>query len=232
MPIHKAYADWTLVGEPYQRGPHTYQHIVKDNRHVEAVVYDKMPTKPPFRIGSYKSTLGFYPDGYITVFVGDTSPFDEYFKSQPSCHYNRFFGWHVPCGLPLPIIPAGLSTTQVLWTEIADDETDELLAEAAVREKVESKTYPPSASKYVGEVGERIEAEVTIKRIVDIDNGRYGTKQFFVFVDSSGNEYTWNTSAKKPWLEGEALTIRGTISGYHTYKGAPQTELQRVMKRN
>lgn len=232
MPIHKVYEDWTPVGEPYVRGPRTYQHLTKDCNHVEAIVYDKLPSKPPYPIASYKSTLGFYPDGYITVFVGDTSPFDEYFKSQPSCHYNRFFGWHVYCGQPLPIVPAGLTTTQVLWSEVANEEADELLSETALRQVVDGKTYPPSASQYVGEIGERLELQVTIKRVLDIDNGRFGTKQFFVFVDAAGNEFTWNTSAKKPWGEGESMLIRGTVSGRHVYKGAPQTELQRVMKRN
>ena len=97
-------------------------------------------------------------------------------------------------------------------------------------------------SEYVGNIGERITADVTIKRISSFEShySYYGeTNYIYKFEDNAGNIYTWKTSGgldKKvndrfvPMQEGESCTITGTVKDHKEYKGDKETVLTRVKK--
>lgn len=98
-------------------------------------------------------------------------------------------------------------------------------------------------SQFVGNVGERITAKVTLDKKVTYEVPSFvgfgkDTKWIYIFVDESGNKFVWKTSRpmwfedengyEKPIFEGDSLTIKGTVKDHTEYKGEKQTEIQRV----
>lgn len=92
-------------------------------------------------------------------------------------------------------------------------------------------------------MAEKITATVTLKKTLHFDNP-YAfdrTTQLYIFEAEDGTRYTWKTStwldrAKKdengtcyvPVLDGDTVTIKGTVKERNEYKGEPQTVLTRV----
>ena len=92
-------------------------------------------------------------------------------------------------------------------------------------------------SKYIGEVGELFNGEVTLIKTVSYETCfgiRTGTSFIHVMMDSNSNIITWNTS-KSLWCseynrriqEGDKFVIKGRIKQHSEYKGEQQTVLTR-----
>ena len=96
-------------------------------------------------------------------------------------------------------------------------------------------------SNYLGNVGEKISAEVTLKLRVDMDYNigwKSISQSLYVMEDKDGNVITWKTQG---WLEfrdkasGESksvdteypFTITGTVKEHAEYRGVKQTVLTR-----
>lgn len=92
-------------------------------------------------------------------------------------------------------------------------------------------------SKYIGEVGEVFNGEVTLIKTVSYETYfglRPGTSFIHIMMDSNSNIITWNTS-KGLWCseynrriqEGDKFVIKGKIKQHSEYKGEQQTVLTR-----
>jgi len=80
--------------------------------------------------------------------------------------------------------------------------------------------------QHVGEVGKRMDFEVTVKRLRYFDSD-WGVRTMALFEDKSGNHLVWWASRGLDLEEGDTLTLRGTIKKHDDYKGTPQTIVQR-----
>lgn len=86
-------------------------------------------------------------------------------------------------------------------------------------------------SDYVGNVGDKVQIELTLKNVYAYEtsyNGYNTTIQhIYIFTDSNGNCYKWNTANGIEKNIGEQCKIKGSIKGHEDYKGQKQTVLTR-----
>lgn len=88
------------------------------------------------------------------------------------------------------------------------------------------KNQMSSSSKHIGAVGDKIQTDLTFKNNFSfMSSFGYCTK--YIFEDSESNVFTWTTSTRKDFKEGETYKIKGTIKGHGEYKGTKQTILTR-----
>lgn len=127
--------------------------------------------------------------------------------------------------------------------EIVDDEVDYCDTwefNVVYKVALENAKAKPE-SKYVGSEGERISAEVTLKRSVDFEyNMGWKTisQSLYIMEDKDGNVFTWKTQGGL-WFSPKELdctvfvntdfpfTITGTIKEHTEYQGVKQTVLTR-----
>ena len=84
-------------------------------------------------------------------------------------------------------------------------------------------------SKYYGTVGEKVkELELTFLRTFHYET-QFGWMSIYLFEDSDGNQFKWNTSSGFDHVldEGEKIKINGTIKAHSEYDGIKQTVLTR-----
>ena len=236
MPVAKSYVALEQTCEPYKKNSRWYVRVrqasgaEKEVRWYSDAEYEKMypdEANPETvkRIRSVKDVLGF-SKGYITIFKGDTYPLLDWFQAEPKCRYHNFWGWYVVSEDELPqTIPAGITPVQLKWEDVAIVDEDCLKSETLVRQAVDATIYEPSASQPQGEVGERLDRTLTVKKVTQLEN-YFGTSTFYLFEDESGNEYCWTTSARQLDL-GETYEVRGTVKAHQVYKGKKQTVLTR-----
>lgn len=172
---------------------------------------------------SLKEVLGF-TKGYITIFAGETYAALEWFRYSPA-RFHKLFGWYFTSTEELPQgVPSCIEPKQLLWAKVAKDDNT-LLPDAAVLAAVNELIYPPSTSQFVGEVGERIERVLTVKRAIPIE-GNYAPSTMHVMVDEEGNEFVWVTSART-LEQGMIYNVRGTIKAHKVYQNTRQSYLTR-----
>lgn len=91
------------------------------------------------------------------------------------------------------------------------------------REKAQNST-----SDYVGEEGQRIEFEGTIK-VAFGDHGFYGYFVMYIIEDSEGNQFKWISTSEKhqKYAVGDSYKFKGTVKKHEEYKGVKQTIISR-----
>lgn len=172
---------------------------------------------------SLKEVLGF-TKGYITIFAGETYAALEWFRYSPA-RFHKLFGWYFTSTEELPQdVPSCIEPKQLLWAKVAKDDNT-LLPDAAVLAAVNELVYPPSTSQFIGEVGERIERILTVKRAIPIE-GNYAPSTMHVMIDEEDNEFVWVTSART-LEQGMIYNVRGTIKAHKVYQNTRQTYLTR-----
>jgi hypothetical protein len=83
------------------------------------------------------------------------------------------------------------------------------------------------ASSWVGEVGERIDLDVTVEGVFYFE-GRYGTTSIVKMRDTDGNVLTWFKSGYMDQDErGNRFALRGTVKKHDVYREVNQTVLTR-----
>lgn len=237
--VAKSYQNLPIIGEPYEKNKRKYVIVECKNGHRKEVrfyteaEYAKMyPTETNKdvdtvlgkKIRTTKEVLGF-TNGYITIFKGDTYALLDWFR-ESTARYHNIFGWYFISTEELPEIPAGIEPIQLKWEDVAFVDEDTLKSEAAIKEHINSLIYESTGSEWQGEVGDRIERQLTVTKVIPLDTGFYGPSTFHLFVDADGNEYSWTTSSKT--LEvGSSYLVRGTIKELKIYHNSKQTVLTR-----
>lgn len=99
--------------------------------------------------------------------------------------------------------------------------------------KIEEQARLRAASRHVGEIGKRIECQVTVERVAEFPRAKFGApwiEEMFAIVTmrtAEGNVIVSKSASF--WSEaGRQLTIRGTVKEHNEYKGEAQTVVQRV----
>lgn len=97
----------------------------------------------------------------------------------------------------------------------------------ALCDGIRAANTPKNHSEYVGNVGEKVEKVVTLKR-VNWFEGFYGQcTGIYVFEDENKNILVWKTASAPDVEIGSMVTIRGTVKELNEYKGTKQTILTR-----
>lgn len=237
MPVAKSYKGFEQ-GEPYEKNGKEYIKINKNGSIREVRWYSweeylkKYPDeKPPYelgvcggrKLGTLRNAIGFR-NGPITLVRGDTESVRAWLSEQGAT-YRTFWGWAFESDKEVPILPSGFRTYTLKWEDISLDD-DHLKPQDQIEEHINSLIYGDSTSKWQGQVGERLSLQLTVKQIVELTKGAYGTSYFHVFSDSAGNEYTWNTTSKRLEIN-NTYSLKGTVKAHQKYKGKEQTTLTR-----
>ena len=86
-------------------------------------------------------------------------------------------------------------------------------------------------SNHVGNTGDKLEVNLTLKKRVSYGtsyNGYTETTQYiYLFEDTEGNIYKWNTAKFLELDNGDSVKVKGTIKDHTEYAGAKQTVLTR-----
>lgn len=82
-------------------------------------------------------------------------------------------------------------------------------------------------SEYVGQIGDKYEAEVTVKDLKAIF-GNYGESTLVIFTEECGNELKTFTTSSIEWVIGNKYKIKGTVKSHDEFKGFKSTLLKRV----
>ena len=246
MPVAKSYEHARILCEPYTVNGRKYVRIEtepkpgvfssKQVRYYTDAEYKKMygdvvidHSKDPYW-KSQKEVLGF-KHGYIWIFAGATYPVKDELKALGAV-YRQNWGWGISSEAEEPSeeqIPKGVQMLKLEWDAVGSGE--KLLPDDRVQEAVKSLIYANTPKEetgdrgeFVGEVGQRLELELTVVKNIET---RYGRMMFF--EDADEHTFVWATSAKD-WEVGTEHHIRGTVKKHDRYNGLAQTWLSRCME--
>lgn len=243
MPVAKTYESWEIIEGPYAKvGKNGYstnnyvkvespEGVVKEVRFYTSREYYRM-YPPKKKAVPQREVLGFNEAGYITIYLGNTYENLSWFKAEPNCRYHKIWGWYTPSDKELPEeIPEGISTAQLTWEKVVDEDgvsVNETKAQDAVNEIKYANV--DSTSEYIGEIGDRSDFTLTVKKAISL-YGAYGASTMHIMEDKDGNVFVWTTSAKD-LEQGVTYVLKGTIKDHKEYRGVKQTVLTRckVMK--
>lgn len=229
--VAKSYQRCDIMGEPFTQNGRQYVTIetpfgeLKNVRWYSDAEYARMYPNATKGNVSYRNILGFGDAGYITVYYGETYPHLDWFKEQPACRYNKYFGWFTPSDETVDEeIPEGVEVGKVYWDAVCNEfgAVDENKATAVM---AELRYKDVDAGSYVGEIGERRDFTLRIKKAIAIA-GYYGMSTMHIMEDADGNTFVWTTAAKTLDV-GETYNLKGTIKDHKEYKGIKQTILTR-----
>lgn len=231
--VAKSYQQCELIGEPFTENGRQYIYIKRNGKERKVRWYTEAEFEKAFKVKlntseekpvfDAKKALGF-EKGYITIMKGDTYPLLDWFR-ESSARYHNIWGWYFVSTDEVPELPEGIEGVKLFWGDVADETTNVLKEKTDIEAKVGTLQYEASVSEFQGEIGERIERLLTVKRVV-FSETNYGTSSFHIFYDENGNEYTWSTTSKT-LEEGDTYTIRGTIKDLTIYHNSKQTVLTR-----
>ena len=241
MAVAKSYQELEIVGEVFVSSGRQYVNVkmksgaLKTVRWYSDKEYAKMYPGETAKTRSsdfstYKTSkecLGF-TKGYITIFKGDTYAKIDWFRASIA-RYARWWGWYIVSTEEVPAdLPEGIEPIRLSWESVGQD-NGELKPEHLIQEAVEALIYEESNSEHVGSIGERLDLNITIERIIELDND-YGHSTMFLMRDNAENLFVWTTSSAKNWSVGSQYHIRGTVKDHRKYKGEKQTILNRCME--
>lgn len=99
-----------------------------------------------------------------------------------------------------------------------------------LKESIESDIK--SKSDYIGEIGDKIESQVTFYKQTQYNRvsnytGKYETVYNYMFLDENNNCILWNTTAVKDFDIGDKINLKGKIKSHKEYNGMKQTYVTR-----
>lgn len=127
------------------------------------------------------------------------------------------------------------------WVAIKAEQ-ERIAKEREEREAAEEKAMAEAEaarkaiSQYVGEVGKKVELQVTFEYEAEYQT-KFGWTSVFGFKDANGNKIVWKTSSVPMVLDkdgndvtigkGDKVTIKGTVKEHSEYREEKQTILTR-----
>lgn len=92
-----------------------------------------------------------------------------------------------------------------------------------IQAKIQAEKEAEKASDFQGNIGDRINIEVSEIRAVTGWNTQFGYIYIYKIIDNAGNVYTWKTQKHINNIK----SIKGTVKAHNEYRGVKQTELTR-----
>lgn len=232
--VAKSYQEYPIVCDPYKIGTRMYVKVRKPNGDIAQVrFYSEEEYKKYYGEASLeqakqsqKDAFGF-TDGFITIIKGDSYPFKDFLKAE-GAKYSKLWGWYFGSQQDIPQLAASLEAVRLDW-ELVGQENGLLKSESIVKAEVAKLLYEPSASKFVGEIGDRIEVDVVVKRAVPLEG--YYSGVIFTFEDEDKNVFVWKTQPR-PIEVGSSIRLRGTVKAHNIFREVEQTVLTRCIVLN
>lgn len=190
------------------------------------------------RVAEFKSNLpklieekGFNAEGNVYVVVGDTYSIKDQLREAGAKWKPALNSWIFT-----------EDPTEFATVELTAEECLEFYEESGYvswksmdyKELIQSKIPKEDlvVSEYVGEIGDKLDIEVTFNRLFTYERKAYrgwGTERvgIYKFLDDSGNILVWNTTAYPDVTEGAKYRITGTVAEHKEYNGDKQTVLSR-----
>lgn len=155
--------------------------------------------------------------------VGNTYPIKDELKAL-GCKFKPQIGWYSSHALE------GYETQRMTSNEVLNEGVFIVWKEKADVEKLwtENQHKEDDPSEWQGEVGERIERELTIDRQIEGVGYMGKTSYFYIMHDANENIYTWSSSCWYP--EEDCVKFRATVKEHSEYKGRHQTVLTRCTR--
>lgn len=200
-----------------------YSAKLAEKRHARAVA------KAPEDNARLFKKLGMNEEGKAWIVIGKTFEIKDELK-EAGAKYNDFLGWHFDHEV------SKYACFEISIEEIAEKDDvgvwelfDTWWISKIIKEKRDANA-PKTESEYVGEVGQKISLEVTLKRIFTFETHftyMGETAYIYKFADANGNTITWKTAKFFEIEEGWSGKISGTIKEHSEYRGDKQTVLTR-----
>lgn len=120
--VAKSYQGLPIVEEPYVKGNKTYckvktkSGVIKEVRSYSQKEYERMYPAPAPKWKPQREMLGFGEDGYILVF--NNKPELEEFYEKGNFRFHRIFGWYLPSGETVPVLPEGCYPLVLKWETV------------------------------------------------------------------------------------------------------------------
>lgn len=117
--VAKSYQGLPIVKEPYNKSGKAYCVVkLKSGKEKEVRVYsekeyEKMYPIPAPKWKPQKEMLGFGEEEYILVF--NNKPELEQFYVEGPFRYHKVFGWYLPSGETVPVLPEGCYPLVLRW---------------------------------------------------------------------------------------------------------------------
>lgn len=244
--VAKSYQEWKRESEPFEANGKMYITVrkptgaTKNVRAYTETEYLKMypAAAPSLQNGNdapaenkhrVKNILGFQ-DGYIWIFKGDLENAEYWFSKTPECRFHVIWGWYIVSTESIPFdIPSCIESVKLPWEKVGNADGT-LLPKSIVEAAVNELRYGGHPSQHQGNIGERLELNLWVSRIIDMGETQYGTKQLYLLEDEFANQFTWNTGVKKNWAVGDEVHAKATVKTHDTYQGIRQTGLTRLME--
>lgn len=229
--VAKSYQSYPIVCDPYKIGTRMYVKVRKPNGDIAQVrFYTEEEYKKYYGENSLeqakqnqKDAFGF-TDGFITIIKGDSYPFKDFLKAE-GAKYSKLWGWYFGSQQDIPQLAATLEAVRLDW-DLVGQENGLLKSESIIKAEVAKLIHEPSESKFVGEIGERIEVEVTVKKAIPIES-YYGCV-IFTFEDDNKNIFVWKTQPRAIEV-GSKIKLRGTVKAHNIFRDVEQTVLSRCI---
>lgn len=196
---------------------------------LEARRIAKAKKNAPETNAKFFQSIGFSADGEAWLVVGvDTYSVKDALK-EAGAKFTKEIGWHFDHE------QTTFKTVKIDISDVAErDEVDVY----SLKDYIEIIAFCDAirasntevVSNYIGEVGQKVETTVTLKRVsfFETNYGYYGTTvAILCFEDNNGNVIVWKTSSAPNIDVGDTMTIRGTVKELGEYKGVKQTVLTR-----
>lgn len=173
--------------------------------------------------------IGFDESGRAWVVIGKAYDIKDALKAA-GAKFDFAVGWHFDRAdngyncFEISIADVGEKDDLEIWNYKHSSEI------AAFIEAKQDEHAPKTASEYVGNIGDKITATVTLVGIHTYTTHftYYGeTNYIYKFADENGNTIVWKTSSFQNLNDGEKYTVKGTIKEHSEYKGDKQTTLTR-----
>jgi hypothetical protein len=98
-------------------------------------------------------------------------------------------------------------------------------AKARAAERTAAKNAPATSGRHMGNVGQREEFTLTIKRVMEHE-GMYGTSYFHACVDENGNQFIYKGTSELGEV-GATIRVKATVKEHSAYNGVAQTIINR-----
>lgn len=176
-------------------------------------------------------------EGTAYVVLGNTYERKDELK-ELGAHYHSLLGWY----FDHPV--EGIDTYELTIDELADfqnmcgewviylpyysEGSYNLLP--VIREAQDAYKAKGNPSQYLGNIGDKLTVDVTVKNVAGFDTD-WGYIHIFTFVDNQGNEIVWKTDTKY-FEKGETLTLTGKVKEHSEFRCIKQTVLTRCKVTN
>jgi len=163
---------------------------------------------------------GIETEPHIYVVLGDTYSIKDTLK-ELGARYHGGFGWYFEGTAEVPV---EYNCFILFWEDVINT-YGELKNNEEIKQYIKEQTTEPSKSEFQGIVGQKIDKDVTVWRVIDF-SGRYGVSHMHIFQDVGENVYVWTTTTKK-LPQGDVIRLTGTIKDHKEYNEVKQTILTR-----